>query len=266
MTLISTLLALLFERILPAGSGLRFDLWMGRLWQRRGWDSNGLGLIIMLLPGILLWALLSGMPDLYQILLSVIILGLCLGCPGYKRVYKDYLEAVGRGDEQACVHYSDALGVRCDGEKPIETVGQTLIWRNYQYFAAVIVLFVIGGAPLVLIYASVREVARLERDKDTSMAKLILGILDWIPARITALGYLVVGHFNHAFPVWLKYLLDVASHPRVILAEVALAAEDSNKSAERCVNEPACMVRLAKRNVLFFLTLIALASLAGWVH
>jgi AmpE protein len=98
-----------------------------------------------------------------------------------------------------------------------------------------------------------------------NQVKRLLDIVDWIPVRITALGFLLVGHFSRAFPTWLGYLPDPAVQAKTLLLDVSKQAEEIEPDENDCTEEPCTLVRLAKRNVMFLLVIIALLTLSGWI-
>lgn len=97
----------------------------------------------------------------------------------------------------------------------------------------------------------------------TVYCQQLLFWLDWLPVRITSFGYMLVGHFSRALPVWLENLFDLAKQPSSILADVAKKSEDLMLDDNDCTAEPCLLVRLAKRNTLLFLVIIATLTLSG---
>lgn len=87
--------------------------------------------------------------------------------------------------------------------------------------------------------------------------------LDWLPVRITSFGYMFVGHFSKAFPVWLENLFDANKPAYQLLADVAEKSEDIDVDADSCTSEPCLLVKLAKRNLLLILASIAFLTMAG---
>jgi len=87
--------------------------------------------------------------------------------------------------------------------------------------------------------------------------------LDVIPVRIVAFGYMLVGHFSRAMPIWLESLFDLAKIPQQLLITVAQKSEDFMVDKEDCTAEPCLLVRLAKRCLLLCLAVIALLILTG---
>ncbi len=115
-----------------------------------------------------------------------------------------------------------------------------------------------------------------EQDQDTSdendnstdekvdrFNQQLLFWLDVIPVRIVAFGYMLVGHFSRAMPIWLESLFDLGKVPQQLLITVAQKSEDFMVDKEDCTAEPCLLVRLAKRCLLLCLAVIALLILTG---
>jgi AmpE protein len=98
---------------------------------------------------------------------------------------------------------------------------------------------------------------------ETPILKDILFWVDWLPVRIVAFGYMLVGHFSKAMPVWLENLFDTSKQPNQILISVAQKSEDFMIDPEDCTAEPCLLVRLAKRTLLLCLAAIAILILTG---
>jgi AmpE protein len=91
----------------------------------------------------------------------------------------------------------------------------------------------------------------------------VLFYLDWLPVRITSLGYMFVGHFSKALPTWLESLMDLKKPTHEILIDVAQKSEDILVDEDDCTAEPCLLVRLAKRNLLLLLAVISILTLSG---
>lgn len=89
----------------------------------------------------------------------------------------------------------------------------------------------------------------------------ILFYLDWLPVRITSFGYMFVGHFSKALPMWLESFFDGKKPTHEILIDVALKSEDTMIDKDDCTAEPCLLVRLSKRNVLLLLASIAILTM-----
>ena len=180
--------------------------------------------------------------------------------------YRGFLRAAQQGDMTACDLYSGQMGH--DTSQTEFSFGQNLVWTNYSHYAAVIIAFVFFGGAGAVFYILARNIAGIYVDRDSEAAKhaeQVLYFIDWVPVRITALGFLLVGHFSRAMPVWLAALFDKDISAKPLLAKVSKAAEEIDPNPEDCTEEPCTMVKLAKRNVIFMLMVLSLLTLAGVV-
>ncbi len=104
-----------------------------------------------------------------------------------------------------------------------------------------------------------------EQGEPQAPAARLLRLVDWLPVRIAAMGFAFVGHYSRAMPLWLSGLLRGPSENEAYLGQVALAAEEVSLDDPNCTKPLLCLVSLAKRNLLFFLTLVAILTLFGWL-
>ncbi|WP_337880174.1 beta-lactamase regulator AmpE [Rheinheimera sp.] len=88
---------------------------------------------------------------------------------------------------------------------------------------------------------------------------------DWLPARIFGLGLALVGHFSRASAALIGFFANTQAPASTVITTVAKAAEPLPEDSYNCSEETSCMVQLSKRNVLFFLALVAVLTLSGWV-
>jgi AmpE protein len=86
---------------------------------------------------------------------------------------------------------------------------------------------------------------------------------DWLPARLFGLGFALVGHFSRASAILLSYLGDTSTPACQVLTDIAKAAEPLPDEMQNCSTESCSLVQLAKRNILFFLALVAILTLSG---
>ena len=280
MILVSIIIALILERL-----GARSNYWQisyyangylnrsNKLLGDKGLFSSAPGFLIWLLLPVIAIALIYCLSDfvLWQLGINIAVLLVCFGCAKQRALYKSYLNALTRDDGTAASLYALQIGQKrtndIDGG---ETFGQTLAWVNFRFYCAVIFWFVVLGAPGAVLYALVRTLADLVREdhkvifaKRFKLIHKLLFWLDWLPARITSFGYLVIGNFNKGTSCWLRYVLNFKSPNREVVTCTALAAEQIEKRYYGCTYEATCMIKLVKRNVLSYLVLIALLTLFG---
>ncbi len=258
--------------------------------------------VFLLLPVAVIYLILSVIDDsLLHFVFSTLILIVSFGCIKIRASYKKYLHAAFRGDTTSVALYHQQL--LQDKNLPDIGFGQALIWLNYRYYIAIMLFFVVFGAPGVVFYRLLTTVIEQQNgcslDSDTeedasessedlninansaddhiqfSVPTLssgcknyhdILFYLDWLPVRITSLGYMFVGHFSKALPMWLESFFDSQKPTHQILIDVAQKSEDIMVDEDDCTAEPCLLVRLAKRNVLLMLAVISVLTLVGIVN
>lgn len=274
MTLISLLLVLLVERVTTKSQYWQSGFYVEKYSQSiesRGWFNSSskswvLSLLIFL-PVVIIYLLVQEFAGgLLELVISTAILMICVGCPDIRAAYKCYLQAANRGDLQACSMYEEQISTP---DQDNSSFGLNLVWQNYRHYTAVILWFAAFGAAGAILYVLVRDMeSRLTSHNEQAavQAKRLLNILDWVPVRITSLGFLLVGHFSRAFPTWLGYLPDPAVKARTLLLDVSKKAEEVEPDESNCTEEPCTFVRLAKRNVMFLLVIIATLTLSGWIN
>ncbi|XQF92591.1 beta-lactamase regulator AmpE [Pseudoalteromonas espejiana] len=280
MILVSIIIALILERL-----GARSNCWQisyyangylnrsTKLLADKGLFSSAVGFLIWLVLPVIAVGIIYVFSDfvLWQLVVNVAVLLVCFGCAKQRALYKSYLNALTRDDQTAASLYALQMGQKhLEDEENGETFGQTLAWVNFRFYCAVIFWFVILGAPGAVLYAIVRTFADLVREnhkvvfaKRFKLIHKLLFWLDWLPARVASFGYLVIGNFNKGTSCWLHYAFDFNTPNRKVVTCTALAAEQVEKRYYGCTYEATCMIKLVKRNVLFYLVLIALLTLFG---
>jgi AmpE protein len=296
MSLISLLIALVAERTL-SNKVWRFNyyyshyqhLFSKNFTARQGVAGN---IAFVLLPVFITYFLIEMVDNaLLQMIISTLILIVCFGCTITRQSYKQYLHSAFRGEESnSDMHHQQLLS---DKNLPQMGFGQALIWLNYRYYIAIMLYFIVFGAAGVVFYRllttviehknsqcvealnSDEQVSNIEQVHESNVAPDlaqgcqnhhdVLFWLDWLPVRITSFGYMFVGHFSKAMPVWLESLFETDKPTYQVLISVAEKSEDVMVNSDDCTSQPCLLVRLAKRNVLLMLAIIAVLTLTGFI-
>ena len=265
--------------------------------------SNQLGQYLwLLLPGALVALVLCLVDNrLLTLIVNTLVLLLGIGCWHYRQLYKQYLNAQERGDAEAA--HLTMQQIRTDSGSNFEqnSYGQTLIWLNFRYYAATAFWFLLLGAFGVITYVLLRQlqepltVASAETSTDSTTDAATDTTTDgdevasayaelqpetagpdavhyltywaqWLPTRLFGLGFALVGYFSRASNTLLAYFMDFSTANEQVLTEVAVAAEPLDPEQINTLDESSTMVQLAKRNMLFFLAVVAVLTLSGWLR
>lgn len=291
MSLISLLIALIAERYLSSST------WQFTTFYRRyikaikqtkllaDYQSSPiLGYAVIFIPVIGCYFLMAQIDNaLLHLIASTLILIVCFGCMKTRDAYKSYLVSAFKGELTTCELHHRQL----HQDKNIANMGfgQTLVWLNYRYFIAIMLFFVLFGAAGALFYRllttmnecanetasenieSSNESEESSNSYDACYAnQQLLFWVDWLPVRLVAFGYMFVGHFSKAMPVWLENLFEFEKAPSKVLIAVAEKSEDFMVDADDCTLEPCLLVKLAKRTLLLFLVVISLLILTGTIN
>lgn len=263
MMLITLLALLALDRVLMLPPAWQLDSWLAKLplalrTPQLPWPLLLLALVaVSLLVDGLLWY----SPWILSWPLAILLLWVGLSTTAVRQTYRRMLNAFSRGDLEAADLCSESL------EAPLtsatysgrERTMMALLWANYRHYCAILFFFVLGGVGPALAYG----VLRYWHDNEVPEARKLIKLVDWLPVRLTALGFAFVGHYSRAMPKWLEGLLHHPKDNEDYLGRVALAAEEVDCS-QPCSEKPALfMVALAKRNLLFFLALVAALILFG---
>ncbi|MCK5325279.1 MAG: regulatory signaling modulator protein AmpE [Woeseiaceae bacterium] len=302
MTLIALLIGLIIERLATQIFHWRRMRWLDRIIDSgfklaerfANWPALIpviLLVIVLVLPvaavTVVLVDRLLGFPHL---LLAVVVLFFSLGPNDIGEDVNEYCSALEDGDDERVKQTAKALvesDVPDDALERIHCVEAAVCVQANNRLFAVIFWFVLLGplgplgawayrvTDLVRRRAVFRE-AREDEGSGTSVrdaAVMLHGWLAWIPARLTAIGYAVAGHFDAALAAWRRPGDKQGSTPSEssenLLARVgvgALALEDDVDAdlTERGVRGATAANRLVFRLLLIWAVIIAAMTLYGW--
>lgn len=130
---------------------------------------------------------------------------------------------------------------------------------NGQLFS-VLFWYVIGGALAIVVYRLISLCQ--EQELTAKLARQITNFLDWIPARITVLLYLLVGNFQNGFHFYIKKFLSYPEFNNQFLSEGGLLAAHTNE------NEPVQLPyaeALVQHACIVYLVFLAVFTLGGLI-
>jgi AmpE protein len=139
-----------------------------------------------------------------------------------------------------------------------ELVGDHFVMVNRQLFALVF-WFIVAGPIGALAYRLITLCRNVNGVGE--QANEITDLLEWIPARLTAVFILLVGNFQKGFPLFVHYLLAKPDLNNIMLRECALQAARTSDTEEISMTVAEGMVEHA---IIVMLVLIALCTLISW--
>ncbi len=282
MTLILLLLGLLVEHFIgPLDRFRRFGWFHGfvtRCQQYFGgmalWEGPLGVLLVMVPPMLLFWLLLLGTSAMSQplaLLISFLIFVYCLGPRDLTQQAEAYLRASELGDQQQlqAIRRQLVCPLRPPPAEPgAECIPEALLVHASDRLFALIFWFVVLGPFGALLF---RLASELRRDESgprqqgyAASADDLYAILDWLPARLLALGFALAGSLTHALDAW-RFPETMALHDnQSVLRHTGMAAlQLPDDLGEREAIE--AVLRLIRRTLYIWLTVLAMLTLAGWM-
>jgi len=140
-----------------------------------------------------------------------------------------------------------------------EDVGTYLAQVNGQLFA-VIFWYIALGPMAILAY---RLVSLCQKQAEVQQEAVgLTGVLDWIPAKMTALLYLLAGNFQAGFRHFSRMFFTTPDNNQAMLSECGLQAVGYDEPREVFMPQAEILVEHA---VIVLLVLLAFFTMAAWL-
>ena len=229
---------------------------------------------------------LMGFPYL---ILAIFVLFFSLGPQDIGEDVDEYCRALGSDDDKLIQQTAKAI---VEGDVPSEPLDRiraveeaVCIQANNRLFAVVFWFVLLGplGAWAYRVTDLMRRRAVFSATRDEGLsdtstqiqdaATMLHGWLAWIPARLTAIGYAIAGHFDAALAAWRtppgQHAETPSQHSEALLARVGVGAlalheEDDEGLTERGVRGATAANQLVFRLLLIWAVVIAAMTLYGW--
>ncbi len=248
MSFVVLVLVVVLEKFSVWRKALQRDgLWLGWLGRVAGEGEESraarkpwLVLLAALLVPLLLLAGLSAWLGqwFYGVLLLPLELLVVLYCLGRDDIPGDlggFRDAWRRGDLQGAEHVAERdlqIPPQENASALFAGVQSYLLWQAFQGFFVIIFWYVVLGPLAALAYrllallaAQPRYTALAER------AAVLRHAFDWLPGRLLAISFALVGHFTAVMGVLLHELLAWDTPVQVLLAKCGRAADEQEQEA-----------------------------------
>jgi AmpE protein len=284
MSFIAILLSIVFELSIKSLEGWRVFGWFSTLtdWvllqmQKSSLRDGPIAVLAILAPVVLgVWLVALLLNDAWLVfgfVFSVFVLLMSLGPVDPMRQAHDYLKAMQAGDIAEANKHAEALCARQADDDPAvtaEQVKQALLIRICENILGIFFWFVLLG-PVGAVLFRATCLLRLRYDGvQGGLADAISDlyrILLWIPARLSVIGFALVGGFVETMQS-LQHISDLWKRDsESLLIEAGLGAIPSSTSED---NQPDLtgvheVLALSQRTVLAWLTVMGLFVIAGWM-
>ena len=284
MSFIAILLSIVFELSIKSLEGWRQFGWFATQtdWillqmQKSSLRDGPIGVLAVLAPLLLgVWlvsALLMHVWVVFGFFFSVFILLMTLGPVDPMRQAHDYLKAMQAGDTAEANKHAEALCACEVDDNPVvtaEQVKQALLVRLCENILGIFFWFIVLGPVGCVLYRASCLLRFRYDGVQGGLAEAVLDlyrILIWIPARLCIIAFALVGGFvdtlqalHHVSDLWKR-------DSNSLLIEAGLGAIPASTSNE---DQPDLdgvseVHSLIKRSVVFWITVLGVLVLAGWL-
>jgi membrane protein required for beta-lactamase induction len=310
MSLLVILISLILEKLLPPMHGLRSLAWINayhqwmcaRMAGHTKWQGIPCLLIIVALPlaGIAaLQYLLNDLLVFFSFVFSILVLTYCLGPKDKRQLAHEYLHAEESGNTDNANDILQEL-VSCTTPGPLpddkfaraRALTECILIQTHEQLLAILFWFVILGPMGAVLYRLIVELQQAGQHScktcvdETNIEKSEASdsefhaavsrlhyLLAWIPSRLTALSYAVMGSFVHALHAWQGVPLengDTSNSPKShrLLLRIGRASLqfDNHPPQDDAQHNDAIRetLSLCGRSLVAWVTVLAIMTLAGW--
>ncbi len=301
MKLIALIVGLLLERLVTHLLHLRelrwfdryFDWSLARLGGAPDWARMPFALVLLALPvlpvvvaaAVLLTAgLFWNVP---YFVFAVFVLLFSLGPRDLGEEVRDYVDTVQmerfEESQRIAKELLEARATRGGERRELVVEEAVLVQANNRIFGVVLYFVALGpvGAWLFRVSDMFRRRAVYEAERDADDARVnaaqvvetMHGVLAWLPARLTCLGYALAGSFEDAIAAWRRVtagasmrFFELNDELIAVVGRAALAPQDGEQPLDvlQEAARAAAAMRLVVRTLFVWLTVVALMTLFGW--
>ncbi len=277
MALISIIIGLFLDRTFRHLHDLRdmtwFEFYVQAIQRLIGKRMPPLQFIIILtIPFSLLLSiqiLLHGfLFDLPGFIFGIVIFIYCLGPACLSTDIEAYIHARTLGDEDEALHYAGTITDSSASSSPdqqISDVTRAILHIANERIFATIFWFVILGPFGAMLYRLISELRKqLNFDELAEFSEFIHAIMAWIPARMLAAGYALIGNFDGAYHAYKDraYSADLSHSNNEILVSTGLGAMQNMEAGNELASIYAAQA-LVIRAVIVWISILAVMTLGG---
>lgn len=242
-------------------------------------------LLVLVVPPLILLAVLVGFSDHFvsevvYLAISVIVLVHCLGPESPRKSLRGFIKAIKENNTQSAYHYGQEFtGSESEnwGELQRKVSAQAFRETETRYFA-VVIWFALLGPAAALLYRLVGWYMLQLKEKGNEPSDFVSGldsVLQWIPARISGIAYLLAGHMADGVSAVKKTFFDFKFAGLEFVEQVATASmgaviTETDKEAEQagtneesttCIAMVRCALKLSERAGILIFAWVAIISL-----
>lgn len=239
--------------------------------EKTGMWNGFAGLAFVVLPIVLIVALLDYMfhdafGSVLSFLFSLLLLWYCLDARNPQLRLSAYFSGK-KAEKEVKEFIGSALPKTEAGVA--RKVSSTLFHNALSNIFSMLFWFILVGPVGVATYYLVNLIAdnRVKQSKPLAdKAKLVLGVLDWVPVRLLGLSFALMGSFGSVFVYWMKNLLAGIDKAESLVVHYGLLANGASPSDSKSATYKECVEAsgLCFRAIIVWLVLLAAITIASF--
>ncbi len=242
----------------------------------KGIKSAWVMTVLLLLPIVIVILLLQlgfahGIFYVLEFFLCIIILWYCLWPISLQEYLETGLAKQAAANDPADDEQNDSDAFVVKDKDSRALIEAMLCYANQRTFA-VIFWFLLLGPFGALLYRTIAQLTKLSSRPQANLnaiahcAHVMEDVLEWVPARLVALGYVLAGNFSKGFSGWLQHAKDGFSSNQDLLITTGLGAMELDPDGESDSQEARQVLRMIDRSLIIWLVIIAIFTLGAWIY
>ena len=277
MSLISIIIALFLDRMLRNWHDLRdlgwFEHYTSVLDKLIGIEAGSIKFFLVMLVPLLAFGLLSFLLNgivfnIPYFLFGIAVLIYCLGPDCLCSDIEAYIDARRLGDDDEALHLAGAITEEAASTSPDQQgsdVTRAILHTANQRIFSVLFWFVLLGPFGAVFFRLSTQIGKQQLGNLSQFADTVQALMAWLPARLLASAYALVGNFEGAVLAYKNrpYESDLSISNYDTLVNIGLGALRYTQVEDEIAGIQAAR-NLVVRAVLCWVALLALLTLGGW--
>ncbi|MBL4712765.1 MAG: regulatory signaling modulator protein AmpE [Gammaproteobacteria bacterium] len=277
MALISIILGLFLDRTFRHLHDLRdmtwFEFYVQKIQQVAGKFTPAIQFIIIITPPFLLFLGMQVILDDFLFNLPAFIFGVivfiyCLGPACLSTDIEAYIHARTMGDDDDALHYAGTITGSVASPLPDQQtsdVTRAILYIANERIFATIFWFIILGPLGCMTYRLISELSKqIEFNALAEFSDYIHSLMAWVPARMLAAGYALIGNFDCAYHAYKNraYASDFSQSNNDVLITTGLGAMQKVENGDELASIYTAQT-LVIRAIIVWISILAVLTLGG---
>ncbi len=241
------------------------------------WSGWGGVFLVCFSPVLLLWLFLSLFTGVFYSLVlfvtSCIVLFMSIGPHSLTASFKPYFQAMERGDQEAAyllLRQESLLDDVPESDDLVRNATRLIFIESHNRYFGVIFWFIFlgpfGALFYRLVYQYYASCKQNANDEHLDLLQQLMHWLDWAPARVTSLLFLLTGDFVNGFYRVKDYLVDLAANNQQIVSETGIAALgiDIGMSHNDILENQNALTLIERTMIIYLVVVAALTPFTFW--